>query len=342
MANEKVILGFENRRQVTLCNHNFSREGIFHPDRVMEEYDLLFMQNGEWDIIEDDREYHLVPGSVLLLEPGKHHYSLEKCSPMMRNIYIHFRQEPGDRGDVFDTQQDSESVLHTEEVIPTNRQLSIHSATSVNLENSPPSTAWNANSNSFPNTEREAINSLLIKKEATDSATSPTNNGYELVIPKLSQTADHKEIRHTFEKVIDAFWSSDSATRPLRCSLHLEHLLLQLSELGNAVSIGKTDILISEIIHRFHIEPEHFLSPQELADNYNVSVRTISGRFKERTGMSIHQYQLQLKLDMVYDLLPLSPGRSLHDIALSFGFYDEFQFSKLFKRKFGISPSERR
>ena len=262
----KVYLDMENRRNVTLCNHNFSREGILHPDRVMDEYDLLFMQNGEWEIIEDEECYLLKPGSVLLLEPGKHHYSVKKCSPMMRNVYIHFTAEP---------------------------------------------------------------------KDGAPSARS-------LALPKLVHTAGHKEIHHAFEKVIDAYWSADAESGALRCSLYLENLLLQLSDLDNRASHGKTEILISEIIHRFHCEPETFLSPEELAESYGVSVRTISGRFKERTGLSVHQYQLQLKLDMAYDLLPISPGRSLHDIALSFGFYDEFQFSKLFKRKFGISPSERR
>lgn len=327
MSNQKVLLILENRRQVTLCNHNFSREGILHPDRIMEEYDLLFMQNGEWDIIEDNQKYHLIPGSVLLLEPGKHHYSVEKCSPMMRNIYIHFKKESGD------VASDNKNSTVSDNQFSGNNSSMKHSLQVQNTASIKRST--------FPNSEQEAMRGLTGSTPAADNL-SPEKEQPYLAISKLTQTADHKEIRHTFEKVIDAFWSADASTRQLRCSLHLENLLLQLSELGNTVSHGKTDILISEIIHRFHVEPEYFLSPQELADNYNVSVRTISGRFKERTGMSIHQYQLQLKLDMAYDLLPLSPGRSLHDIALSYGFYDEFQFSKLFKRKFGISPSERR
>lgn len=269
-----VSLDMNKRRKVTLCNHNFSQEGIFHPDRVMDEYDLLFMQNGEWDIIEDGTEYHLCPGSVLLLEPGKHHYSIKKCTPMMRNVYIHFEKAETD-----------------------------------------------------------------IPAKSAEKNTKPVNDF--LFLPKLVQTADHPEIRHGFERVIDAFWSAEDSAKDLRCSLYLEALLLQLSDLNNVTS-GKTDILVSEIIHRFHCEPEIFLSPEELAKDYNVSVRTISGRFKQYTGMSVHQYQLQVKLDMAYDLLPISPGRSLHDIALSYGFYDEFQFSKLFKRKFGISPSARR
>jgi len=261
---ENVFLSMKNRRKVALCNHNFSEEGIYHPDRVMDEYDLLYMQNGEWDIVEDGELYHLKPGMVLLLEPGKHHYSVGKCSPMMRNVYIHFAQEINDN-----------------------------------------------------------------------------NDPKALPVPKITDISGNHEIVHYFEKVIDAFWSNESIERELRSSLYLEELLFKLSD-ESKIRKGETDVLVSEIVHRFHCEPGVFISPEKLAKDYGVSIRTISGRFKKKTGMSIHQYQLNLKLNMAYDALPVSPGRSLHDIALSYGFYDEFQFSKLFKRKFGISPSERR
>jgi len=87
---------------------------------------------------------------------------------------------------------------------------------------------------------------------------------------------------------------------------------------------------------------DRFYSASELADSYYVSVRTISGRFKKATGESVHQYQINLKLDMAYDELPFSPNRPIRDVAKSYGFYDEYQFSKLFKRRFGIAPSQRR
>ena len=77
----------------------------------------------------------------------------------------------------------------------------------------------------------------------------------------------------------------------------------------------------------------------ELAGTFCTSVRTLSHRFKKATGTSIHRYQLSLKLNLAHEQLPLYPNRGLRDIALSFGFYDEFQFSRLFKRQFGYSPS---
>ncbi|HAP33611.1 MAG TPA: hypothetical protein DCQ46_03790, partial [Lachnospiraceae bacterium] len=149
------------------------------------------------------------------------------------------------------------------------------------------------------------------------------------------------EILHMYERIIESYFTLSGQMRELRCSILLEELLLKLSEINDS-SVSGTDILVQEMIHRIHSTPDRFISPKELADLYHVSIRTVSGRFKKVTGESIHQYQLKLKLNMAYDELPFNPDRPLRDFAISYGFYDEFQFSKLFKRQFGISPSERK
>lgn len=286
--NSIIHFSMKQRRKVTLCNHNYSEEGILHPDRIMNEYDFLYMQNGQWDIIEDDTTYHLETGSLLILEPGKHHYSTEKCSPHMRNIYIHVENHPKD--------------------------FSVH------------------------NPADGSSNTTLLN-DITASGDSEAAN--YLPVFKLTNLSNNHEAIHTMERIIGSYWAKNDTLKDLRCSVYLEELLLRLSD-EYRIMQGHSDVLISEIIHRFDCETHRFLSPEELANDYQMSIRSLSGRFKKWTGMSIHQYQLKLKLEMAYDIIPISKGRSLHDIALSFGFYDEFQFSKLFKREFGISPSERR
>lgn len=279
--NERQIikLSAKNRRKVTLCNHNYSEDGVLHPDRIMQEYDMLFMQKGEWDIIEDGRCYHIGPGNLLILEPGRHHFSTTKCTPKMRNVYIHFKREAGD-------------ILSGEEE----------------------------------------------KENASEN--SDEIGGY-IEIKKLTDCSKNPEILHMYERIIESYFTLSGQMRELRCSILLEELLLKLSEINDSSASG-TDILVQEMIHRIHSTPDRFISPKELADLYHVSIRTVSGRFKKVTGESIHQYQLKLKLNMAYDELPFNPDRPLRDFAISYGFYDEFQFSKLFKRQFGISPSERK
>lgn len=262
---ERFFLSTTARRKINSCNRNYSKEGIYHPNRVMKEYDLLYMLQGSWDIWEEDVCYHLKEHQVLLLEPGKHHYSLEKCTPEMKNLYLHFSVLPEDG----------------------------------------------------------------------------SSSGDGLYVDKLTDCTNCHSILHFFEEIIETYWSDSNESKELRLSALLDLLLAELSDLQKTGQ-KKADVLITEIIHRFYCATDRFFSPEELAKDYQVSLRTISNRFKKATGQSIHQYQLRLKLDMAYDMLPSSPGRGLKDIALSFGFYDEFQFSRLFKRQFGISPSARR
>ena len=256
-----IFLGTEQRRKVCECNVNYSPEGILHPDRVMDVYDLLYLTEGNWEIWEEDCCYSMEKGQVLLLEPGKHHFSRGKCTPGMRNMYIHFAGLEADG------------------------------------------------------------------KE----------KGKGLWIPKLSESAGNREIPRLFEQMVEAFWSG-GVQQELRTTALLELLLCELS-VEEKEERQNPDPVIREILQRFYASPERFFSPEELAKEYGFSIRTISSRFRNHTGISIHQYQMQMKLNMARALICQDPRRGLKDIARSFGFYDEFQFSRLFRRQFGYPPS---
>lgn len=275
-----IFLSTESRRTVTSCNINYSPEGYYHPDRIINEYDFLYMVKGSWDIYEqeptesqdifkNEKCYHLEPGKLLILEPGKHHFSREKSTPNMRNMFIHCNILPGD-------------------------------------------------CNTFDNKVSENL----------------------LKLQKLSDCRQNHQIANLYEQIIESYWSHNPHSI-LRTSALLDLFLTELSLIGEENTISG-DYLTREIIQRFNSQPERFFTPKELAADYNVSIRTLSGRFKKATGMSLHQYQLKLKLSMAHEQIPLNPSRGLRDIALNFGFYDEFQFSKLYKRQFGYPPSKRR
>ncbi len=257
-------LSVAKKRPITVCNTNYSPEGIFHPDRIMQEYDFLYMVNGSWEIIENDVCYPVREGQLLILEPGLHHYSKEKCSPHMRNMFLHCPPLPGD---------------------------------------------GTSGDNSIP------LNKL------TDCTSAP-------------------QIARLFRAIIETYWNRKDDYTGYRLSNLFELLLLELSTCGRETL--PADPLIKEILHLFFNNCERFYTLEELAKLFGIGSRSLGIRFKQATGTTLHQYQLALKLNMIHELLPANPTRGLRDIALSFGFYDEFQFSKLYKRQFGCPPSSRR
>ncbi|MET1254080.1 GlxA family transcriptional regulator [Aliikangiella maris] len=78
-----------------------------------------------------------------------------------------------------------------------------------------------------------------------------------------------------------------------------------------------------------------------LADLANMSVRNFSRRFKAAVGKSALTYGNDLKMQMARDLLKNS-NLSLQDIADQVGFKDSAYFSRQFKLKNKITPSEYR
>ena len=94
-----------------------------------------------------------------------------------------------------------------------------------------------------------------------------------------------------------------------------------------------------QIIHDTHYKK---LTNRELANMLNVSIRTLETAFKACFGLSIHQYQLQEKIEQAKSMLRQDPNTKITKIASSLGFYDEYHFSRQFKRFTGSSPTDYR
>jgi AraC-like DNA-binding protein len=76
---------------------------------------------------------------------------------------------------------------------------------------------------------------------------------------------------------------------------------------------------------------------EDLAGELNMSVSHLHHVFKEHTGLSPYQYHLQLKIQRAKEMLHDS-GLAVKRIAGILGFQDLYHFSKIFKRKTGVSP----
>jgi len=91
-----VTLNLAEDRPLNTANFGFS-DDMLHPDRVTEYHDLIYIQEGGWDVWEEEQLFRLRPGDVLLLFQGRHHFGRVPCSRGTRWIYIHFYLCKGDQ-----------------------------------------------------------------------------------------------------------------------------------------------------------------------------------------------------------------------------------------------------
>ena len=78
---------------------------------------------------------------------------------------------------------------------------------------------------------------------------------------------------------------------------------------------------------------------QELANSLNVSYEHFRRSFKQATGHAPGQYFIQLKLNHAKELL-CSSEASIKSISNKLDFESPYYFSKLFKKKNGVSPKK--
>jgi AraC-like DNA-binding protein len=78
---------------------------------------------------------------------------------------------------------------------------------------------------------------------------------------------------------------------------------------------------------------------ESLATNLHLSYSHFRRLFRRHIGKSPHDYLLLCKMQRAARDLQRS-GRQVKDVAYEAGYDDPAQFSKLFKKKIGLSPQQ--
>lgn len=91
-----------------------------------------------------------------------------------------------------------------------------------------------------------------------------------------------------------------------------------------------------------HVAEHYFekISFAELADGANISRSYLSQRFKEEVGVSFSEYLLSYRLNKAKEILSHEKNIPCKEVALRVGYSDYAQFSKMFKKFIGESPSD--
>jgi transcriptional regulator GlxA family with amidase domain len=81
------------------------------------------------------------------------------------------------------------------------------------------------------------------------------------------------------------------------------------------------------------------MTVETIGEKLGVGLERFYEAFKAYTGMTPYQYFIQLKINKAKDLLDREEA-SVKEVAFALGFEDPYYFSRLFKKKTGVAPSD--
>jgi AraC-like DNA-binding protein len=136
------------------------------------------------------------------------------------------------------------------------------------------------------------------------------------------------EFRHLMQRQMLGFQLMDIVFSASRANVQAQRLLPYMERL-------------SPVLTYMHDNMLNPMTREELANLVNLSPTRFYALFKEAVGVSPTDYIQNVRMQQAQRLL-LNSGVSVHDIARSCGYPNAFYFSRLFKRRFGISPLQYR
>ena len=129
-------------------------------------------------------------------------------------------------------------------------------------------------------------------------------------------------------------------------------LLLLLREMKQQPRTGTTascsfesvsrKYLVEKIVDYFEDHYDQKISLDRIAGNMYLSPFYVSKIFKAETGDTPIHYLIDIRMEKARELLNQEQNLSIQEVAQRVGYDDAYHFSKLFKKKFGVSPSAQR
>lgn len=98
---------------------------------------------------------------------------------------------------------------------------------------------------------------------------------------------------------------------------------------------------VTRAVHYIKYNPTVQLTTKQIAEHAFVSVSTLTKHFKSELSISVHDYIYDQVLFEAEQLV-IKSDLSILEISEKFGFCDQFYFSRRFREKFGMSPTEYR
>lgn len=120
----------------------------------------------------------------------------------------------------------------------------------------------------------------------------------------------------------------------------LEHTILHsLAQLYLADTQQTTYDKIIAYIHQYYAKP---LSLQQLSQVFHLNQAYLGQLIKKSSGLSFHALLNHIRLEKAKEILQQNSTIPIKDLANALGFTDAYYFTRVFKQRFGQTPSEYR
>lgn len=166
--------------------------------------------------------------------------------------------------------------------------------------------------------------------------------GKPLDIPFFSKTVVRDD-RETARRILRLHRAlEDSASLLERESLFLlamtRLVALHADSKTSLKKTGSEHAAIARALDYLHADPNRNVTLKELANIAYLSPFHFLRVFREKTGITPHAYQTQLRIERAKRLL--RDRFTIAETAHAVGFFDQSHFSKQFKRYVGITPGQ--
>ena len=155
-------------------------------------------------------------------------------------------------------------------------------------------------------------------------------------------TSDTKEIEEIFRQIKNEYAQEDEFSNDALLT-YLAYLFISIFRRCLPKEDGIHEVTCAEMAVNYI--KENYMSKVTLIDTArycSVSSEHLSRTFKKHTGVGFSEYLNIFRLNKAEDMLINQPGLSVSDIAFRCGFNDSNYFSNVFKKAYGMTPSEKK
>ena len=179
----------------------------------------------------------------------------------------------------------------------------------------------------FAGTERAVYTSIIL----------PGDTPLPVELPFLIRNADSYDIKYCIDRLTELYVS------PVPFANELADTLFQylIYSLASANEKNRKNRYVDNMQRYICASFSEKICLEEVAKSAHISKSYASYIFRKETGLSINSYILDIRMQHATQLLRYT-NKSIADIAAKTGFPDNYYFSRAFKRKMSVSPSEYR